>query len=331
MKRTLAIILIVLAAAACLSCVTNSQLASYNAGVAAYEAHDYALAKGYFNMAEGYGNSGSYLSAIAEFERIYLEAVDLFEARDYEGAKNDFAAIADFENSAEFIALIERLYTRYDEGIAAFEAEDYPLAKMRFTQSMGVKDADEYVTRISRLEDSYRIAMGYFDEGNYPEAVEAFRKIGANYRDTEERIAELETLIMLRGVTPAQLMTLYFEGSNKAGDTVTLTSADIKERGFSATTSDEMLMTGNTDEEGFITSVSFWIADAKAKELGEEKLGRIFAHLIRALGANVEEFDTVFEELEACLAGEAQVGGYRYSLRHDSSGFKVLSGERQGE
>ena len=331
MKKTIALILILLSAAACLSCVTNTQLVSYNAGVKAYDEHDYALAKAYFTAAEGYGNSGSYLAAIAEFERIYLEAVGFVEARDYEAAKNDFAAIEDFGNSREFTAFISRLYARYDEGVEAFQNEDYPLAKMRFIQSMGVRDADEYVTRISRLNDSYRIAMGYFEEGNYPEAIEAFRSIGANYKDTNDRIEELERLIVLRGVTPAQLIALYFEGSNKAGDTVTIATADIKESGFAATTSDEVLMTGNTDKEGFITSVSFWVSDANAKKIGDEKLERIFAHLMRALGANAEEFDAVLGRMDELLSGASRCGGYRFGTRHDSSGFKVLTGERAGE
>ena len=331
MKKTALLLAIIFALAICASCVTNSELASYNAGVRAYDEHNYALAKAYFTAAEGYGNSGSYLSAIAEFERIYLEAVAFVESRDYEAARNDFAAIEDFENSGEFIAFIDRLYARYDEGTAAFESEDYPLAKMRFIQSMGVRDADEYVKRISKLEDAYRTARGYYEEGNYPEALEACRKIGANYKDTNDMIAELERLIMLRGVTPAQLMELYFTGSNKAGDTVTLASADITENGFAATTSDEVLMTGNTDKEGFITSVSFWVSDKKAKELGADRLQRIYAHLMRALGANAEEFDSVLERAEELISGSGRCGGYVFSTRHDPSGFMVLTAERKGE
>lgn len=306
------------------SCVTNGEIAAYNAGVEAYNAKDFARAKQCFIAANDYGNSKSYLNAIAEFERIYLEALSFFDARDYEAAKNSFKAIADFENASEYVDFISRLEQRYDEGLAAYESEDYVLAKERFVQSMGYKDANEYVSRIDRFEDSYQIALGYAEEGNYPQAIEAFRRIGVNYRDSEQKIEELLALIRSKGVTAVQLLTFYFESSSKAGDNVSITTTDINDAAFTATTSDEILITGDIDREGYITAVSFWLPDKKAKELGEDKVERIFAHMIRALGANEAEFDGVLESLTGYLEGQTESGGYWFSTREDGSGFKVL-------
>ena len=328
MRRALIILLALTVALSC-ACVTNAEMKSYNAGVAAYEAKDYASAKGYFLAANGYGNSKSYLSAIDEFERIYLEAVAFVDSREYAAAKNSFSAIEDFGNSKDFIAYIDRLEARYNEGLAAYEAEDYPLAKERFVQSQGWLDANDYVNRIDRFEDSYVIAQSYVSEGNYTEAIEAFRRIGANYRDSAEMIEYLHELIRSRGLTPVQLIKFYFESSNKAGDTVSISSTDINDTGFAATTSDELLMTGNTNEGGYITSVSFWLSKAKAKELGDEGVNRLFAHVIRALGSNEEELDSILEGMEGYLSGELISGAYRFSVRNDPSGFKVLSAEME--
>lgn len=329
MKRTVFVLLLVLTAGLLCACVTNGQIQHYNAGVAAYEANDLVTAKHEFLQAGSYGNTRSYLSAIAEYESIYLTALESFEARDYDEARRVFASIPEYGNASEFVAYIDRLAELYAEGTAAFGREDYVTARDRFYRSSGYSDADEQVSRIDRFEDNYRIAMGFYSEGNYMESLEAFRKIGVSYRDTDEKIASILELFRKRGIDPEELLTFFAESCAVDEEPITVVSADIGESSFVARASNGLMIMGNTDAEGYITSVSFWIEASLRKALGEEGMDRLLAHCIDALAPGGDGFDAVLSGLGSYLDGSVGSGVFDLSFTRDNSGASVLTGTRR--
>lgn len=327
MKKLSLLLAVTLLFAFMCGCVSNEQIQNYNAGVKAYDEGSVELAKAYFEAAGDYANSRSYLNSIAEYERIYVEALGFFEARDYAAAKNSFASIPRYENAPEYVAYIERLEKRYNEGIAAFEAEDYVTARMRFVQAQGYEDSAEYAKRISKFEDSYQIAMGFFNEGNYLEALEAFGKIGTGYKDTKQKIESIYELYGKKSVQPRTLLELLTASCASEEEPVKFVSADINEGSFAAATDDGLMIVGNTDAEGYIDTVSFWISPELKKKLGKEGEERLFAHCILSLTVSRNTFEEVYGDIESYLSGEKKYGEYSVSRRKDASGSIVLTAD----
>ncbi|MCR5808426.1 MAG: hypothetical protein K6G56_02575 [Clostridiales bacterium] len=326
--KKIAVLLVLLMIMPLLGCVTNAQIKNYNAGVAAFDAGSMEEARRYFEAAGSYGNSKSYLSAITEYESIYLDALRLFDAHDYPAARNSFSAITSFENAQEYIDLIDRLEIRYNEGMEAYKQLDYPLAKQRFVQAMGYSDAADYVTAISRLEDNYHLAMSFLAEDSPLEALRALLKIGTAYRDTLERIDELYAFFDNNGLTAKEYIALYIESHTASGESAAVPSLDLGETGFAARTSDEVLITGNTGKDGRIRNVSFWLPDSAAEEMGEKKTALVFAHCLHAFTVNRVKFKDFYDEIDAYMNGEKGYADYTFSMRHDASGFKVLTAVR---
>ncbi|MBO4563628.1 MAG: hypothetical protein J5772_08460 [Clostridia bacterium] len=327
MKRAVLITAAVLFAILSCACVTNEQIRSYNAGVAAYESCDFETAKGLFITAGSYANARSYLNSILEHERIYLDALALFDAHDYPAARHSFASIETFGNAAEYIALIDRLEARYNEGLTAYKAKDYVLAKERFVQAQGYADSASYVQNIGRLEDSYEIAMSFYREGNLLEALAAFERIGTSYRDTDERIAEIKAIFASRGLTARQFLSLYLTSNAEAGENVSVMTSEIRTTAFAITTSDELLMTGDTDEDGYIRSVSFWLSLAKIKDIGTRASNRIFAHCIHALDIDGMDFAEVYSAFNAFTQDGEPYGMFTFTIRDDGD-HRVLTATR---
>lgn len=328
MKRTIASLLAGLCALLVLplcACVSGEQIKNYNEGVAAFEAKDYELAKALFLTAGGYANSPSYISAIEEYESIYLEAVSLFGQKQYSAARNSFDAISDFGNSAEYVAFIDRLSARYAEGMEAFERQDYVTALGRFTQALGYEDSDSYVKRISNFESNYQLAMGFYMEGNYEAALATFRKIGVPYKDSEEKIASIYELFERKGITASVFRTLFNESCEAEGEDLRLPVADVNETGFAWRTTNGMLVVGNIDEEGYIRTVSFWVERSLRKDLGEEGVDRLFAHCIHALTSDEATYSDILAELDLYLEGSLGRGGFGLLLEKDASGATVLT------
>ncbi len=311
------------------ACVTNGQIQHYNAGVAAYEANDLVSAKHEFLQAGGYGNSRSYLSAIAEYEGIYLSAVESLEAGDYDGARRVFASIPEYGNSNEFVAYIDRLAELYAEGAAAFEKEDYVTARDRFYRASGYEDASDKVSQIDRFEDNYRIAMGFYSEGNYLESLEAFRKIGVSYRDTDEKTASILELFRSLGIKPAELLTFFAENCAAEEPPITVDSASISDGGFTAYASNGLMIVGNTDQGGYITNVSFWIEPRLRKALGDEGMDRMLALCLISLAPGGDGLDTVLGSMDSYLDGSLDCGVFTLDYSRDPSGASVLTGTRR--
>ncbi|MBO4848554.1 MAG: hypothetical protein J5586_05325 [Clostridia bacterium] len=331
MKRAVLIIIAAAMALMLAGCVTNEQMRAYDQGVAAFERGDLEAAKVFFITADGYANSKSYLNSILEHERIYLEAMAFFDAHDYPAARHSLSSISSFANASEYIALIDRLEERYNEGLKAYEAKDYVLAKERFVQAQGYADSDSYVLGIEKFEDTYEIAMGYLREGNYLEALSSFERIGASYRDTDERIAELRAMFAARGVTAKQFLSLYVKSTADAGGNVAIVASDINQNAFAATTSDELLITGDTDDDGYILSVSFWLPKQKIKELGKTASNLIFVHCIRSLSVDAPDYTEIYADLDSYLAGSEACGVYSFSVDEENAGFRVLTAQRTPE
>lgn len=329
MKRALALLLALIALASLSGCVSGREIKNYNAGVAAYEAHDFLTAKAYFTAANGYGNSPSYLSAIAEYERLYSDALAKFDQKDYEGARKGFSAISEFGNSAEYTAFIDSLAARYNEGMTAFKAEDYPLAYERFIQSMGYKDANEYAERIKKLEINYLTAMEYYLSGDLLAALEAFERIGVNYRDTNAKIAELTAIIGENGVIMKQLLSRFTESCEDTAEPLTVTVSEMTAAGFVARASNGLLITGGTDEDGFVRQLSFRQDKELLRMLGEEGSIRLFAHCIHALARDGETFDDILNDIDLYFEGARDCGGFRIMLDEDGFGAEVLTATKR--
>ena len=329
MKKLLPLLALLLAALTLLfsGCVTNEQIQHYNAGVAAYEAGEFEAAKAEFLRTGGYGNSRSYLSAIAEYERIYVEALGFFNERDYDEARRIFDSVSEYENASEYVAYIDGLAALYEEGVAAFEAEDHVTALDCFVRAQGYSDSLDYVTRIERLEDNYQIAMGFYREGNYLESLEAFLRIGVSYKDSEEKMASIYELFSRRSVAPRTLLELFAKSCAAEGEERSIVSAEIGDASFVARTSDGMMIIGNTGEDGLITTVSFWVGKELQKELGEEGLDTLWAHCIHSLTVSETPFEEVTEKLPLYLNGSEHYGEHTISLHRDASGAYVLTAD----
>lgn len=328
MKKLIIIFITVFAAAFICGCVSSAQIQSYNAGVKAYEGKDFELAKAYFEAANGYGNSPSYLSAIAEYEKIYVEALEFFNARDYDRAINSFDAIRDFGNSAEYLAFMDRLKARYDEGVSAFEAQDFRLANMRFIQSLGWADSAAYLSRIQEYEDGYRVALAFLREGNYVQALNAFERIGVPYRDSEERIEAIFTVISTKGMTPTIFRESFNASCEEQGEEYSLPVSDPGETGFAWRTTNGLMIMGNTDS-GFVTMFTFWMDSELMASLGGEGSNRLLAHCIRALAMDGESFESILSDIDLYFEGSRVRGAYSLLLEEDDSGAEVLTATRR--
>lgn len=315
---------------ACAGCVTNAQLKNYNAGVKAYEANDFETAKAYFQAAEGYGNAPSYISAIEEYERIYKDALSLFNAHDYPAARNSFSAISQFGNAAEYVDFIDRLENRYNEGLEAFEKEDYVTAHQRFIQAMGYADSDAYVTRIAGLENSYQLALGFIAEGSYIKAMQELEKIGVDYKDTAELMDRVYALIRQKGVTASIYRDLFNESFEKTGEVVSIDYAEVNDLSFVWRASNGLIIMGNTDYEGYVQSISFWIERKLLKELGSEGTDRMFAHCVDSLANGEASFDEILADIDLYYEGSRSCGGYGFLLDEDGSGAEVLTADHNG-
>ena len=329
MKKVIALILAAAALAVLSGCVSGTEIKCYNAGVAAYEACDFESAKALFTAANGYGNSPSYLSAIAEYERLYMDALEKFDARDYDGARLGFSAISEFGNAAEYVSFIDSLIARYGEGQAAFKAEDYPLAHERFYQSLGYRDADEYVAKIKKLEINYISAMEYYERGDLLSALEAFERIGANYRDTNERIAELTERIGENGLIMKQLLSRFTQSCDETGEPLTVTVSEMTAAGFVARASNGLLITGGTDETGYVRELSFRQDRELLNMLGEEGSIRLFAHCVHALADGGETYDEILSDIDLYFEGARAIGGFRIMLDEDGFGGETLTAARK--
>ncbi|MBQ4341670.1 MAG: hypothetical protein II756_04080 [Clostridia bacterium] len=329
MKRAAFLLILAVCAWALCACVTNGQIQHYNAGVAAYEANDLVSAKHEFLQAGGYGNSRSYLSAIAEYESIYLSAVESFDAGDYDEARRVFASIPEYGNSSEFVAYIDRIAELYAEGEAAFEEEDYVTARDRFYRASGYADSSDRVSQIDRFEDNYRIAMGFYSEGNYLESLEAFRKIGVSYRDTDEKIASILELFRSFGIKPAELLTIFAENCAAEEPPITLASSSIGDGAFTAYASNGLMIVGNSDDAGYITNVSFWIEPGLRKALGDDGMDRMLGLCIVSMAPGGDDIDTVLGKLGSFLDGSLDSGVFCITYSRDRSGASVLTGTRR--
>ena len=329
MKKTIVISLALAALMLFTACVSGENIRNYNSGVEAYTAGDIIAAKDYFLAAGGYGNSKSYLSAIAEYERIYAEAVAMFDAHDYDAAENSFRSIEVYSDSAERVRAIEGFRTAYESALEAYENEDYVKAGELFAAASGYKDADDHARKIAVYERNYQAAVKSFEEGDYLDALNAFERIGVPYRDSEERIAELYRLFSEKGVTAKLFIKLYLKSSADEDYTVTVPTADVSGAAFAFRTSDDMLVTGSADDEGFITSISFWIEKEEAEKLGRERVRNIFAHCVHAMSAEETDFAEVESRLDRIFAGKENCGRYSFSLTKNASGVQVLTAERK--
>ena len=325
MKKLAVIIATVLAAAALCGCVSGAQISNYNAGVSAYEAHDFETAKAHFERAGGYGNSKSYLAAIEEYERIYSEAVGYLEAHDYDSARHSFEAIREFGNSGDYLDFIQRLETRYNEGVEAFEAQDFLLANERFTQAQGYADSGRYLATLKAYEDAYRAALGFYYEGNYVRALEAFEGIGVPYRDSKERIESIYAYVTQNGMIPGIYRELFNAGCEAAGDDVSIPLTETTEGGFAWRTTNGLIIMGDTDGRGRITSMSFLMERALMNELGEDGCLSLYAHCIDALYKDGEGYDAILADIFSYLEGAKVYGRYSLLLEETDSGDEMLT------
>ena len=326
MKSRFLICLLLLACVFC-GCVSGAQIQNYNNGVAAFERREFGSAKVCFEAAGDYANSRSYLSAIEEYERIYTEALAAFESRDYYSARSAFSSITEFGNAGEFVAFIDRLQAKYEEGKTAFEAGDYVKANGLFIQAMGYADSEELIERISKFEDTYQLAMSFYMEGKYDSALAMFEKLGAPYKDSEEKIASIYELFSRKGITSQIFRTLFNASCESEGEQYSLPITAAGDTGFAWRTTNGLLIVGNTDTEGYIETISFWAEKSLQKELGEEGERRLFAHCIHALTSDDTTYAEILADLDSFLEGAREHGGFSLMLDEDASGAVVLTAD----
>lgn len=330
MKRISFLLLAVLAAALLCGCVSGAQMQNYNNGVAAFERREFGSAKVCFEAAGDYANSRSYLSAIEEYERIYTEALASFNARDYYSARSGFASIEEFGNAKGFVEFIDRLAARYEEGLALFNAQDYVAANGRFIQAMGYADSADLIERIGKFEDTYQLAMSFYMEGKYDSALAMFERLGAPYKDSEEKIASIYDHFAKKGITASIFRTLFNSSCEAEGEDYSLPITESGDTGFAWRTTNGLLIVGNTDSEGYIETISFWAERSLQKELGEEGERRIFAHCIHALTSDETAYSEILSDLDPFLEGARSHGGFTLKLDEDASGAVVLTADFGG-
>ncbi len=306
-------------------CGCGERRKSYEAGVAAYEAHDYYGARDYFTAADGYMRSQEYLDAIAEYERLYLLGVDNLNNKQYEQARSLFSAIAEFGNSSEYVDYIDELKSFYDDGVSLYSEGDYVAARERFVQSCEYGAAGDYIASIDKMEEFYQAAMALYNEHRYQEAIDVFEGIGVNYRDTYDKLTELYGLLERKSILLTSYMEAYLKSHAEGGDAITFPLTDINDTGFMISDSDNVLFIGNTDGFGYIVSISFWISTAIVDELGDEGVHALLAHCIRALNIDMMSYDDTLLGMDDYLSGAATYGNFRFELTHDESGFIILT------
>lgn len=303
----------------------NQRKEFYQKGVDAYNNNDFYAARDYFRTAEGYANSKSYLEAIDEYERLYLEAVELLEAKDYEAAKRTFEAVEAFGNSKDYLAYIADLKAFYTEAMQLYAGQDFVAARERFVQSSDYGNAADYIKSIDDMEERYQSAMALYNEHKYRAAISVFEAIGANYKDTYDMISACYGKLEHGSVNITNYLGAYLKSHEQEGDPVTYTLTDINETGFMVSDSYGVLFTGNTDEYGQITSVSFWLDESITDQLGKEKANGLLAHCIRALDIEMMSYSDVLANMDSYTGGLATYGNFTFSLKFESSGHAVLT------
>lgn len=329
MKKAALILLAAVAAALMTACVSGEQIRNYNLGVEAYNAGDIVGAKTYFSAAGGYGNSKSYLAAIRAYEDIYAQAGLLFDAHEYDEAQNCYDSIKEYADSAERSALIDSYRENREKALDAYEKGDYPEAGELFAAACGYGDSDEYVRRISVWQRDYDIALQELQNGFYSDALSAFERIEVPFRDSEEQLDSLYRLFARKGVTAKLFIRLFSQSCENEEPPVTIPTADVSGSEFTFSASNGMLVTGSADDNGFVSSISFWIDRDTASAMGRDGVKRAFAHCIHALSMEAPAYAEILKDLDDYTVGSRARGIYTFTYTKNAAGVEMLTAERK--
>lgn len=299
----------------------------YDRGVEAYEAHDFYTARDLFLTADGYANSQDYLDAIDEYERIYLIGVQQLEDKEYDKARSSFEAVRVFANAEEYIAFIDEIKAFYEEGLRLYSEQDFVGAKENFERSAGYGSSERYIASIDDMEEKYQFAMMLYNENKLEAAIKAFEAIGANYKDTYDIISAIYGELEHGGILITDYLAAYLKSHEDEGDPVEFVLTDINETGFMITDSQGLLIIGNTNEQGIVTDVSFWVGEELAATLTKEQINAMLTHGIRALDIEMMSCADILANFDEYANGKATYGNFTFELRYDDSGYAVLTGE----
>ncbi len=299
--------------------------AYYDLAVEAYNNKDLLTAREYFIAADGYGNSKTFIEAIDEYERIYLEAVQQLEAKDYDAAKASFEAVRDYSNAEDYLVYINDLKAFYEDGLRLYSEEDFELSRERFVQSCDYGRAAEYIASIDAMESRYQDAMRLYREQHYNAAIAAFEAIGANYKDTYDMISVCYGELEHAGVSITDYLTAYLKSNGDENEQVSFVMTDVNETGFMVSDTKGMLFTGSTDVYGIVQSIAFWVDDNIVVEKGRAYVDRLLAHCIRALDIEMMSYSDVLANIAEYTDGKATYGNFSFELSYEDSGHAVLN------
>lgn len=312
LARLAAIALICGAAGAGFGCSSVGDMNNYLKAVEHYESGDFENARRYFSLANGYEKSDEYLSAIAEYERLYIEAVGLMQERQYEEAQSIFDSIPDYMNSREQSEYISGLKANYETGIEKYEAMDYDAALGCFISAAGYASSDSYIENIENMSKLYDEAVRFARANMYGEAISMLRKINTDYRGAYALIDELYSKLSAQPVTLHEYAAAYEKSWSLSGREADVVISNRAANAFTITDGD-ILITGICDESGAIVELAMLLPAEYTREEADEAA----AHFIHAVNPGYMDCAEVAAAIDDYLEGRADYCGMRISAAHD--------------
>ena len=149
---------------------------NYQLAVACMEKKDYAKARQYFELTDGYADT--------ELQLLYIEAEEAYQKQDYETAMYGYEQIVDlYDSSLRYQECAYAIALEYKDQEQYEEALDY------FLVIDAYKDSEEQAT-----DCAYQLAIQYKDNEEYQEAIYLLEMLG-DYEDSESLLAECTELL----------------------------------------------------------------------------------------------------------------------------------------
>lgn len=278
----------------------------YEQGVAAYENWDFEEAKRCFAESKLYSNASEYITAMEEYERRYLDAVQAMDDENYPLALATFQTMPKYLNSQQYIDRIGEMEGEYNRGVALYNEKDYLGAREAFVNACGYSHSNDYIKNIDEMVGLYNRGMEMLNLGAYVDAITAFTAIRTAFEDSEDKIAFCMEHVRLSYVSLQGYIRNYndeWEGESKI-------EAGTMESDFALRDTLGILFAGTADDNGLITQIRFDIPADVRSELGTDGCKDAVARCIHALNPYV--FDLA--ELRSKISTYMSVGGGEYGV-----------------
>ena len=269
-----------------------------------------------------------YLESIAEYEKLYAQAVELVSASKPNEARAIFVGITGYLNSADFVEYIDSLKVHYDSGVKLYESGRYLEAYSSFADACGYESSAAYLRNIEDLLKVYNEAVELMNVGNYEDAVLLFQSLNTEFENSDDLIETCRSRLAVSPVLLNSFIKAYNSEYSSEGIRIEAGSTGKPGSQFALRDTRGILFTGLTDEFGRITYITCRFEPEVLESIEPGSVSTVAAHFIHALNTHTCSLDSVTADISSYLnAGEngRLYGCMNVSSLSESSGAFVIS------